>query len=196
MGGYHTKENSSNENLRWRSIVTKDTNDPKGWPHPEGRQRRRNTVEGSPLNLPREEESRVKDQHRPCKQAEHEKHRKRREGLKPNPRHQGSRRTDTRWPENPKGTCSWESCASCRPWERARHMGENQVKQQRPLQPNPRSKPANWSQTCWRTRQGCRTPKGKQWKGELRWHKVENQVGYQDICTETPQLHAKPPLQE
>ena len=47
MGGYHTKENSSNGNLRWRSIVTKDTNDPKGWPHPEGRQRRRNTVEGS-----------------------------------------------------------------------------------------------------------------------------------------------------
>ena len=37
----------------------------------------------------------------PCKQAEQEKHRKRREGLKPNPRHQGSRRTDTRWPENP-----------------------------------------------------------------------------------------------
>ena len=30
MGGYHTKENSSNGNLRWRSIVTKDTNDPKG----------------------------------------------------------------------------------------------------------------------------------------------------------------------
>ena len=56
MGGYHPKENPSNGNLRWRSIVTKDTNDPKGWPHPEGRQKRRNTVEGSPHNQAREEE--------------------------------------------------------------------------------------------------------------------------------------------
>ena len=55
MGGYHPKENPSNGNLRWWSIVTKDTNDPKGWPHPEGRQRRRNTVEGSPHNQAREE---------------------------------------------------------------------------------------------------------------------------------------------
>ena len=70
MGGYHTKEKSSNGNLRWQSIVTKDTNDPKGWPHPEGRQRRRTTVEGSPLNQAREEESRLKDQNRPVRRPD------------------------------------------------------------------------------------------------------------------------------
>ena len=57
-------------NLRWRSIVTKDTNDPKGWPHPEGRQRRRNRVEGSPHNQAREEEPRLKDQHRPWRRSD------------------------------------------------------------------------------------------------------------------------------
>ena len=50
MGGYIAKETTSNGNLRWQSIVTKDTIDPKGWPHPEGRQRRRNTVEVSRTN--------------------------------------------------------------------------------------------------------------------------------------------------
>ena len=50
MGGHIAKETTSNGNLRSRSIVTKDTIDPKGWPHPEGRQGRRNTVEASPTN--------------------------------------------------------------------------------------------------------------------------------------------------
>ena len=70
MGGYHPKKKPSNGNLRWRSIVTKDTNDPKGWPHPEGRQRRRNRVEGSPHNQAREEEPRLKDQHRPWRRSD------------------------------------------------------------------------------------------------------------------------------
>ena len=50
--------------------MTEDTNDPKGWPHPEGRQRRRKTVEGSPFNQAREEESRVKEQHRPVRRSD------------------------------------------------------------------------------------------------------------------------------
>ena len=72
MGGYHPKENSPNGNLRWRSIVTKDTNDPKGW-HPKGRQRRRNTVEGSPHNQARQEEPRLKDE-QPCEPTQAEAH--------------------------------------------------------------------------------------------------------------------------
>ena len=51
MGGDIGKETTSNGNLRSWSIVTKiDTIDPKGWPHPEGIQRRRNTEEASHTN--------------------------------------------------------------------------------------------------------------------------------------------------
>ena len=50
MGGYIVQETTSNGNLCSRSIVTKDTIDPKGWPHPEGRQWRRNTVEATHTN--------------------------------------------------------------------------------------------------------------------------------------------------
>ena len=66
----HKRKNPSNGHLRLRSKVTKDTKDLKGWPHPEGRQRRRNTVEGSPHNQAREEEAGVKDQHRPMRRLD------------------------------------------------------------------------------------------------------------------------------
>ena len=47
MGGYIAKETTSNGNLRWFPL---GCGHPKGWPHPEGRQRRRNMVEASPIN--------------------------------------------------------------------------------------------------------------------------------------------------
>ena len=43
---------------------------PKGWPHPKGRQRRRNTVEVSPPNQAREEEPRLKEQYRPVRRQD------------------------------------------------------------------------------------------------------------------------------
>ena len=38
---------------------------------------------------------------------------------------------------------------------------------------------------------GCRTPKGKQRKGEPRWHKVKNQEVYQDTANPTLNVHCR-----
>ena len=74
------------------------------------------------------------------------------------------------------------------------HKVENQVVYPDTANPTTRlhrsSRLANWSQ------KRCRTPKGKQWKGELRWHKVENPSGvsrhlYQDTANPTLNVHCR-----
>ena len=40
-------------------------------------------------------------------------------------------------------------------------------------------------------RKGAESAKGKQRKGKLRWHKVENEVGYQDTANPTRNVHCR-----
>ena len=82
---------------------------------------------------------------------------KRREGLPPNLRHQGSRRTGTRWQKRqkiPKGTCCRVSCSNCRPRRKSTAQGREPSDAPDTF-PTTRlhrkSRPANWSQ------KGCRT---------------------------------------
>ena len=97
--------------------------------------------------------------------------------------------------KNPKGASSWEGCASRRPRGRAETWEKTKWRSKDPTNPTP-GVDQETGQTCWRTRQGCKTPKGKKRKGELLRHKVETKWGIRTSVPRQPQPRAKHLLQD
>ena len=106
----------------------------------------------------------------------------------PNLRHQGSRRTA---PGDRKGRKSpREPAANYRPRRKSTAQGRkpNDVSKTPPTQQQG-STAGVGQQTG--ARKVAEPAKGKQRKGKLRWHKVKNQVVYQDTANPTINVHCR-----
>ena len=108
----------------------------------------------------------------------------------PNLRHQGSRRTGTRRQKIPKGTCCRVSCANCRPRRKSTAQGRKPSDTSKTPPTQQQGSTAGVDQQTG-ARKVAEPAKGKQRKGKLRWHKVENQVVYQDTANPTINVHCR-----
>ena len=111
----------------------------------------------------------------------------------PNLRHQGSRRTGTWWQKRqkiPKGTCCRVSCANCRFRRKSTAQGRKPSDASKTPPTQQQGSTAGGNQQTG-ARKVAEPAKGKQQKGKLRWHKVENQVVYQDTANPTINVHCR-----
>ena len=118
---------------------------------------------------------------------------KRREGLKPNLRHQGSRRTGTLWQKRqkiPQENLLQGNCANCRPRRKSTAQGRNPSDASKTPPTQQQGSTARVDQQTG-ARKVAEPAKGKQQKGKLRWHKVENQVVYPDTANPTINVHCR-----
>ena len=122
-------------------------------------------------------------QRTPANQLEHEKHRKKKgraEAQPTAPGKQKDRHLVTEKAENRQGILLQWSCANCRPRRKSTAQGRNPSDTSKTPPTQQQGSTARVDQQT-AARKVAEPAKGKQRKGKLRWHKVENQV-----CTQTP----------
>ena len=123
----------------------------------------------------------------PSKQAEQEKPIKRREGLKPNPRHQGSRRTNTRRPENPNAAGPEEEHGT---WEKTKWHSKE------PSNPTPEVDQQTGVRHANAPVKGEEPRRGSSGRGSCAGTREKPKGGNRTSVLRHPQPNAKPPLQE
>ena len=126
----------------------------------------------------------------PCKPAGAGEAQKRREGLSPT---YVAREAEGQTPGDlkiPKGTRSRVSCASCRSRRKSTAPGRKPSDASKTPPTQQQVSTAGVDQQTV-ARKVVEPAKGKQRKGKLCWHKVENQVVYQDTTNPTINVHCR-----
>ena len=92
--------------------------------------------------------------------------------------------------ENPQGNLLQGSCTNCRPLRKSTAQGRNPSDASKTPPTQQQGSTARVDQQTG-ARKVAEPAKGKQWKGKLRWHKVENQVVYPDTANPTINVHCR-----
>ena len=132
-------------------------------------------------------------QRTPASQPEQEKHRNKKgraEAQPTSPGKQKDRHPVTEKAENPQGNLLQGSCENCRPRRKSTAQGRNPSDASKTPPTQQQGSIARADQQTG-ARKVAEPAKGKQRKGKLHWHKVENQVVYPDTANPTINVHCR-----